>query len=70
MKPVCEDGLVTLSRSMNGDTGSPSSFSISLYSKRGQGWLCVCVCVFVCLVWGVAPAHPKGLEVRGEITSI
>ena len=39
MKPICAVGLVTLSRSMNGATGSPSLFSRSLckkYSSRRQ----------------------------------
>ena len=33
MKPTWEDDLVTFSRSINGATGRPSSFSISLCTK-------------------------------------
>lgn len=33
MKPVWDEGLVTLSRSMKGVTGRPSNFSISLWEK-------------------------------------
>lgn len=34
MKLVCEDGLDTLSRSMNAVTGSPWSFSVSLCTQE------------------------------------
>lgn len=33
MKPVWDEGLVTLSRSMNGVTGRPSNFSTSLWGE-------------------------------------
>lgn len=32
IKPICDDDLVTCSLSINGATGKPSSFSMSLYN--------------------------------------
>lgn len=34
IKPICAEGFVTLSRSMNGATGKPSIFSTSLYKRN------------------------------------
>lgn len=36
MKPICAVGLVTLSRSIKGATGSPSDFSLSLCINTKQ----------------------------------
>lgn len=38
MKLVWEDGLDTLSRSMNGVTGRPLSFSVSLFTSKQKNW--------------------------------
>ena len=36
MNPICAVGFVTFSLSMKGATGSPSSFSLSLYKERSN----------------------------------
>lgn len=45
MKLVCEDGLDTLSRSMNGVTGRPWSFSVSLCTQEQKQRLILSKCV-------------------------
>ena len=38
MKPVCDDGLVTFSLSINGEIGRPSNFSMSLCWKKSKNY--------------------------------
>lgn len=46
MKPVWDEGLVTLSRSMKGVTGRPSNFSTSLWGQKRRKYNWVQVCCF------------------------
>lgn len=54
MKPVWDEGLVTLSRSMKGVTGRPSNFSTSLWGQKRRNYDCVRVFHSLCLLYSLA----------------
>lgn len=51
MKPVWDEGLVTLSRSMKGVTGRPSSFSTSLWGRKRRNYSWVQVFKSLCILY-------------------
>lgn len=60
MKLVCEDGLDTLSRSMNAVTGRPWSFSVSLCTQEQKQRLILLKCVRrIVNSWVVIPAKNR-----------
>lgn len=54
MKPVWDEGLVTLSRSMKGVTGRPSNFSTSLWGQKRRSYDWVQLFLFLCPLYSLA----------------